>query len=200
MSLSLALGILVSDLRGYKFLTSAHAQESPCGETPTTVDTLSLDNVLAPDGVAVHNIYVNGQLIESGVIANSVRFVDGSVVNADGVVVGNEGPADADGVVVGNEAPCFNGVVVGNERPDDPGDGDGASGPDGVVVGNEANVSGYIVNASGRANGGALTGDNINITNGVITGQNLLLSGSTIDGGIINITGTITGVNITPAN
>jgi hypothetical protein len=195
MSLSLVLGILVCNESGYGFLITAHA----CENAPATVvsETLTLEGVTAPNGVAVHNITVNGQLIEAGVIASSVQFVDGNVVNANGVVVGN---GDGDGEGTGPD-----GVVVGN------GDGDG-TGPDGVVVGNggpctngvvvgnDITVSGYIVSSTGEVNGGTLTGDNISITNGVITGENLLLSGATINGGFISISGTITAIQITPTN
>jgi hypothetical protein len=203
VSLSLALGILVCNMSDYGFLTTAHACGADGSGVTVIGQTWTLDQALAPNGVIVQNILVNGQIVEAGVIAGPVQLVSGSVVNANGVLVGNEEPGaatsgtDAYGVLVGNEAPCLEGVLVGNEEP-----GAATSGTDayGVLVGNEINVNGLIVSASGTASGGILTGDNISITGGLITGQNLLLSGATINGGFISMSGTITGVTTAPSN
>ena len=179
VSLSLALGILVSDLSGYKFLTSAQAQTDPCSGRGVTVvsDDIHIGEGLSLSGIAVRNVLVNGQLVEEGVIAGSVLIVD-SAVN------------DAEGVIVGNDAPLLNGVIVGNDIPS----------PNGVIVGNDVNVSGTIISTGSTANGGTLTGDGVTVTGGVITGQNLLLSGSTIEGGSFSLSGEITRIEITPAN
>jgi hypothetical protein len=206
LSLSLALGILVCNMSDYGFLTTAHA----CGGGDSTVTggTLTLDNALAPDGVAFSNILVDGQIVEAGVIAGPVRFVSGSMVNSTGVLVGNEvssaqpSGSNTYGVLVGNEAPCTAGVLVGNELTA------GASIPLasggaatlGVLVGNELTFSGLIISSSGTANGGILTGDNISISGGVITGQNLLLSDSTVNGGFSTMSGTVTGVSAPSGN
>ncbi|MFL6337326.1 MAG: hypothetical protein ACJ754_28840 [Pyrinomonadaceae bacterium] len=207
MSLSLALGILVCNMSGYGFLTTAHACGGSGGST-VIGNTLLINNALAPDGVAFRNILVNGQIIEAGVIAGPVQFVSSSVVNANGVIVGNEVPgaqpsgSDDYGVLVGNEVPCTDGVLVGNEVPNGGGGAPVGGNPAtlGVLVGNELNVNGLIVSSSGTATGGILTGDNLTVSGGVITGQNLLISGSTIDGGFISMSGSITGVSTPSGN
>lgn len=225
LSLSLALGILVCNLSDHGFLTVAQARAVSCGsEGGSTVigETLNLNDAVAPDGVAVHNVLVNGQLVEVGFIAGSVRFISGSVIGANGVIVSNggdpttgngvivsngDGGTESDGVVVSNGSPCLDGVIVSNGDGSTGtngvivSNGDGDTGPHSVIVGDEISASGYVVSASGTANGGTLTGDNLTITDsGVITGQNLLLSGTTIDGGFISVSGTITGISIAPAN
>jgi hypothetical protein len=200
VSLSIALGILVCNMTDYGLLTTAHA----CGSDGSSVTVLgeswTLDHALAPDGVAFQSIVVNGQILEAGVIASPVNFVSGSVVNAQGVLVGNEvggvqpPGTSSNGVLVGNETPCMDGVLVGNE-----GQISGSStDPKGVLVGNEVNVTGVIVDSSGTASGGILTGDNISISNGVLTGQNLVLSGATLSGGVISMSGAITEVSTSP--
>lgn len=203
VSLSLALGILVCNMSDYGLLTTAHACGADGSGLTVIGQTWTLNHALAPNGVTVQNILVNGQIVEAGVIAGSVQIVSGTVINANGVLVGNEEPGaassgtDAYGVLVGNEAPCVQGVLVGNEEPSAASSGANANG---VLVGNEININGLIVGASGTANGGILTGENISITGGLITGQNLLLSGATINGGFINMSGTITGGTTAPGN
>jgi hypothetical protein len=184
MSLSLALGILVSDLRGYKLLTSAHAQESPCGE-PSDFG----GGTIILSGIEVSGLSVNGQLVEQGVIAGSVQLINSTIAYEDsgdtsGVVVGGGNSPAPSGVVVGGGniiiaegeaeggSPCTEGVVVG--------------GGNGVVVGggNSPAPSGVVV-GGGTVIGGLLTCDDINITNGVISGTNLVLTGATINTGSI---------------
>lgn len=206
LSLSLALGILVCNMSDYGYLTTAHACGNGNGPATVVGETLTIDDALAPEGLVVHNIVVNGQFVENGIIAGSVRFVGGEVVNANGVIVGNEVPGGASShdndVQGGNETPCLNGVLVGNETPGANPGGNGAPTSNGVLVGNEIKItSGVIVSASGMAEGGTLTGDELTVTaGGIITGRNLILSGTTLNGGYINISGTITGIKITPAN
>ena len=201
MSLSLALGILVGDMGGLKLLTTAHAEDSTCSGM-VYGQQVTLEEGVAVSGIAVRDIYVNGQLVPEAVIAGRVQLVDSSVVNALGVIVGgNEVP---NGVIVGgreeNVTPC--GVIVGgNEVPNGVIVG-GNEVPNGVIVGGReveaVSLSGATVNASGTAVGGELTGDGITINDGVITGQNLLLSGTTIDGG--SISGTTEGISVPPSN
>lgn len=207
MSLSLALGILVSDLSGFSHLTRAQAQESgSCGSVSSSTVVI---NSGVTDGVLVRDIVVNGEMIAQGVIAGSVTIINSSVESANGVLVGggDSSETNSSGVLVGggdntssgsgSGSPCVNGVLVGG--------GDGAATTSGVLVGGgdkaesgQVSVDGADVNTSSTFVGGILTGDNIVVTDGVITGQNLLLSGATIDGGSIN--GTVTAVRITPAN
>jgi len=208
-------------LSDYGYLTTAHA----CGGSLTVIgETMTLSDALAPNGVGFHNLLVNGQLIDAGVIAGPVRLVGGGVINTNGVIVsnGNNEPAP-NGVIVsnGSNEPAPNGVIVSNGEPCTDGvivsngggmvtngvivsNGDGDAIPSlgsAVVVSGEIGFSGYLISASGKANGGTLTGENISITEGgIITGENLLLSGTTIDGGFINMTGALTPVNNAPAN
>jgi hypothetical protein len=205
VSLSLALGILVCNMCDYGFLTTAHACD---GGVTVLGETMTLNNALAPNGVSFHNLLVNGQLIEAGVIAGPVQLVGGGVTNVNGVIVSNgESEPAPNGVIVSNGGPCTNGVIVSNGGETvtngvivSNGDGEQSAGS-AVTVSGEVSFSGYIISASGTANGGTLTGDNISITEGgVITGENLLLSGTTIDGGFMNMSGDLTGVSGTPAN
>ncbi len=201
MSLSLALGILVSDLRGYRLLTSAHAQErSPCvaqeqGE-PVTSDTVNIQDGVILNGLTVQNVNVNGSIIDQAVIADTVALSDATVVGpgSNGVLVGSGGNGPCRyGVLVGSGGPAPYGVLVGSGGP----------GLHGVLVGSGSpgstpTLSGVTGTASGTAVGGILTGDNITITNGVLSGQNLLLSGATFNDS--STTGSITLVTLTPAN
>jgi hypothetical protein len=217
MSLSLALGILVSDLSGYRLLTRVHAQEGTCGGSVIIQDGLILS------GITVRNIVVNGSVLEQAVIAGSVQLIDATVegppigIEADGVIIGSGDSPVSNGVIIGSgDRPCSNGVIIGSgDRPvpngviigsgDRPvpngviiGSGDRPA-PNGVIIGSgNATIYGMTGETTGTAVGGTLTGDNITITDGLITGQNLLLSGTTINQG--SISGTITSVTITPAN
>src|SRR5215204_398493 len=117
MALSLILGILVSDLRGYRLLTRAHAQTSPCasqgGGVTLVSETVDIGQGISLNGLAVRNVLVNGQLVPEGVIAGGVRLLGGEVNGANGVIVGNDSPV-INGVIVGNDAPtAANGVIVG---------------------------------------------------------------------------------------
>lgn len=212
MSLSLALGILVSDLSGYKFLTSAHAEENPCGGsdggTPVITSTVFIaDGVTS--GIVVRDLVVNGALVGGGVIASTVQLLASDVVEANGALVGGGINPTPNGALVGGgdnpnpsgsneagETPCFNGALVGG--------GDNPT-PNGALVGggiaptsDEVTVSGAVVSASGTFSGGTLTGDDIVISGGVITGRNLVLNGATLDGG--SISGTVTSVSVSPSN
>jgi hypothetical protein len=186
MSLSLALGILVGDVGGFKFVASAHAQANDtCGGAG--VGTIAgspvlIANGIASGGIAVRDVLVNGELVAAGTIAGSVTIVGGDVAEANGVFVGGIGVDDPSqaGVYVGG-APCTSGVYVGGD-----------------TGGTEVSLGGAALSSSGTAVGGTLTGDNITVTNGVITGQNLLLSGTVIGGGFTS--GTFTSVQVTPVN
>ena len=173
MSLSLALGILVGDVGSFKLLTSAHAQQSPCGES------LNIEDGTVLSGITVRNVTVNGTVVEQAVVAGSVQLVDATLPGATGAIYAN-------GVYVGGggEEEGATGVYVGGG-----GEEEGATG---VYVGGVAIVT------PGAADGGTLTGDNIQVSNGVITGQNLLLSGAVIDGGPIGAA--FTTVSVTPAD
>jgi hypothetical protein len=171
MSLSLALGILVSDLSGYRLLTTAHARGG---------STVLINDGVATGGVAVRDVVVNGELVAQGVIADSVQIVNSTVEGTNGVIIGG---GTVSGVIIGGGT--VSGVIIGG----------------GTVVGGEGDevgVNGAVVNATGTLVGGTLTGDNIVINNGIITGQNLLLGGATIEGGSIN--GTMESASISPAN
>jgi hypothetical protein len=197
MSLSLALGILVSDLRGYRLLTSAHAQQgSPCGvsENDATVvsDTVNIEDGFILSGIAVRNVTVNGSVLDQAVIAGIVQISDATVVGSTSIIyTGGEVGAGQGGVLVGSDSPCTNGVLVGSDSP----------AINGVLVGSDSpspTLTGVTGSASGTAVGGMLTGDNITINDGVVTGQNLLLSGATFNDG--SISGTITSISIRPIN
>jgi hypothetical protein len=202
MSLSLALGILVSDLSGYRLLTSAHAQAGTCGgpggDGTVATDSVNIVDGLILSGITARNVTVNGTVLEQAVIAGSVRLADATVVGSttviqtngvivgsdslclDGVIVGSDGViVGSDGVIVGSDTPARNGVIVGSDSP-------------------TPSLSGVTGDASGTAVGGTLTGDNISINGGVVTGQNLLLSGTTIGQG--SVSGTVTSIRLTPAN
>ena len=200
MSLSLALGILVGDLGGYRLLTSAHAQSGICvepGEDGTVAtDSVNIVDGLILSGITARNVTVNGTVIEQAVIAGGVHLANAtvvgsnSVVQVDGVIVGSDTTPCGDGVIVGSD-----GVIVGSDTP--------SPGPSlsGVIVGSDspvANLSGVTGTASGTAVGGTLTGDNISVAGGVITGQNLLLSGTAIGRG--SVRGSFKSVTIRPAN
>ena len=214
VSLSLALGILVSDLSGYKLLTSAHAQENPCGGGGTTIESpMLIGDGLILSGITVRNGTVNGSVVEHAVIAGSVHLSGATVLGTTDVVGGNS-PC-LEGVIIGSgdsPQPQLNGVIIGSGDVvgGDPqlngviiGSGDVAGGDpqlNGVIIGSgDLTLSGVTGSATGTAVGGTLTGDDITVGDGgVITGQNLLLSGTTIDGGSIN--GTATSVSISPTN
>src|SRR4051812_29616550 len=91
MSLSLALGILVGDVGGFKLLTSAHAQEGSCGGSVNIVDGTVLS------GVTVRNVTVNGTVLEQVVVAGSVQLVNATLAGTtgamyvNGVYVGGDG-------------------------------------------------------------------------------------------------------------
>jgi hypothetical protein len=195
MSLSLALGILVSDLSGYRLLTRVHAQEGArCAGRPVVSDAVVVEDGLILSGITVRNVNVNGTFLEQAVIVGSVHLVNAlvegstSVIHADGVIVGSDAQC-ANGVIVGSDVASPSGVIVGSDRPT----------PNGVIVGSDRPaLSGVSGEATGTAVGGTLTGDDIAITDGFITGQNLLLSGATIDQG--SISGSITSISVRPAN
>lgn len=196
VSLSLALGILVGDVGGNRFLTTAHAQEGGncTSEDDATIlsDLITVEDGRILNGMTVHNVNVNGIIVEQAIIVGSVQLinttVEGSnVIQASGVLIGSGGPC-TNGVLIGSGG-STNGVLIGS----------GGSTTNGVLIGSGTPVvSGVTGEATGTAVGGSLTGDNIVVTDGVITGQNLLLSGATINQG--SISGTITSVTITPTN
>ncbi|MBV8856937.1 MAG: hypothetical protein JOZ02_08415 [Acidobacteria bacterium] len=197
MSLSLAVGILVSDLSGYRLLTSAHAQATTCdgpgGDGTVVTDSVNIVDGLILSGITTRNVTVNGTVLGQAVIAGSVHLADATVVNSTSLI-------QTSGVIVGSDILCTDGVIVGSDGVIVGSDTPGPS-RNGVIVGSDSptpNLSGVTGDTSGTAVGGTLTGDDITITDGVITGHNLLLSGTTIDQG--SVSGTITSVTITPAN
>ena len=208
VSLALALGILVSDLSGYRLLTTAHAQQGPCGG-----GAVSIVDGLMLNGLTVGDVIVNGNVVENAVIAGSVRISNAQVVgstgavsaNSGGVIVGVDNPVAVNGVIVGVDAPCSttSGVIVGVDNPvavngvivgvDNP------VAVNGVIVGVDgANLIGVTGGTSGTAIGGVLTGDGITVNGGVITGQNLMLSGAVLSGGSID--GMFGSVSLTSGN
>lgn len=195
VSLSLVLGIIVSDLCGYQFLNAARAGSK--GQEKS----VKINEGVALNSLTVHGLLIDGQVVARGVIAGDVRIVD-STVSAAGVVVGDtvstSGVVVGDtvstaGVVVGDtvsvagvvvgDTVSVTGVVVGDtvstsgvvvgDQDQDPSLSGGASGLSGVVI------------VGGRSSGGMLTGDDITVSNGVITGQNLVLTGANIKGGAV---------------
>ena len=203
VSFSLVLGILVSDVAGYRFLTAAHAQN---GSNPGNGRSIKVGEGVALNGMAVHGLLVNGQVVTHAVIAGNVRIVDGAVANArvgsegvnastSGVVVGDT-IASTSGVVVGDTIASMSGVVVGDTVATTSGVvvGDTIASTSGVVVGDQSPTATgdeiiliNVIILNGNSIGGALTGDGITINeDGVITGTNLLLTGATIGGGSIH--------------
>ncbi|MBV9924301.1 MAG: hypothetical protein JOZ96_04605 [Acidobacteria bacterium] len=154
MSLSLALGILVGDMGGLKLLTTAHAEDSTCSGM-VYGQQVTLEEGVAVSGIAVRDIYVNGQLVPEAVIAGRVQLVDSSVVNALGVIVGgNEVP---NGVIVGGrevEAVSLSGATVNASGTAVGGEltGDGITINDGVITGQNLLLSGTTID------GGSISG------------------------------------------
>ena len=212
VSFSLAFGILVSDLSGYRFLTTAHARGSSCSGKKVATKHVSVDDGHVLGGIHFRTIRVDGHVIPHGVIAAGVHINDTTIVGANGVIV-SDGSPTTNGVIVSDGSPCANGVIVSDGSPNVLGvivsDGspttngvivsDGSPEPAGVIVSDGVAVKGVIVSDGVMAHGGTLTGDNITVTDGVVTGENLRLTGTTIRGGTVNINGSITSVQISPA-
>lgn len=207
MSLSLVLGILVSDLRGYRLLTSAHAQEgSPCGviENDVTVvgDTVNIENGLILSGITVRNVTVNGIVLDQAVIAGSVQISDATVVGSTGMVYSEEADAGPSGVIIGSESPKPNGVIIGSENPCSNGViiGSESPKPNGVIIGSESpKPNGVIIgseNPSPSPNGVIIGSERTIIADvtGVATGTAV---GGTLTGDDIIVTdGFVTGQNL----
>ena len=228
VSFSLALGILVSDVCGSRFLTAARAGNNSCHGKKVSSKHIKINNGIVHDGVAVRRVTVNGQVVHHGVIASSVIINDMTAPGVKGVLVGDNGPAPAgaasgdgsvcrDGVLVGDNSPvAITGVLVGDNSPVAitgvlVGDNSPVA-TNGVLVGDNSptpetginaegiHVSGAVVSIGGTASGGVLVGDNITISNGVITGENLVLTGSRVKGGHVSVVGSTAEVQISPAN
>lgn len=223
LSLSLVIGILVSDLVGTRFITAAHAQTGSCA-------TIVSNQVDVPDGVAaaaqgilIRNVKVGGQVIPFGlIVASSVHLshstlfggggvkADGVVVsdggggaaNTDGVVVSDGGgTANADGVVVSDGgAVSYDGVVVSDGGQCRDGvvvsDGGGAANTDGVVVSDGASVDGVVVSDGLTATGGTLAGDGVVVSDGMVTGSDLRLVGATLTARSASVHGVITSLSV----
>ncbi|HEX7317876.1 MAG TPA: hypothetical protein VF297_28490 [Pyrinomonadaceae bacterium] len=218
VSLSLALGILVGDVGGYKLLTSAHAQAGGnCGGTvggePIVSDTVFVEDALILNSITVHNVTVNGTFVEQAVVVGGVQLVNTTVAGSSSIYSDSDAVASGNGVLIGSGSPCTTGVLIGSGSPVPTGVliGSGSPTQGGVLIGSDAPtqggvligsgspvVSGVTGEATGTTDGGTLTGEDISITDGFITGRNLLLSGATIDQG--SISGIITSIRITPAN
>ena len=209
VSLSLALGILVSDLGGYGILTRAYARADTCGSqsnyTTVVSNFVKISDGLILGGIAVRGVVFDGRVLEQALIAGSVHISDGTVVGANGVLVSDGSPSpegvlvsdggptsETNGVLVSDGGPCLYGVLVSDGAP--------TAGANGVLVSDGITVNGVLVSDGVTATGGILTGDNVTFTGGVITGQNLRLAGATLAGQTVDISGTITSVQISPAN
>lgn len=189
LSLSLVVGILVSDFAGARFLTTAHAQSGQC--TSTTVITPAAE--IGDGGTTAQNIILNGvvvgnRVISNGVIAGSVQLSDSTLIGAGGVTVA--------GVIVGDGGQCTNGVIVGDGAgADGVIVGDGAAGADGVIVGDGAGVNGVVVGDGLTAYGGTLIGDGVIVGDGGnVTGSNLRLVGATLTARSASANGVITSI------
>ncbi|HST53521.1 MAG TPA: hypothetical protein VLJ61_16030 [Pyrinomonadaceae bacterium] len=189
LSLSLVIGILVSDFAGARFLTTAHAESGQCtGQgAGTTIITPSVeigDGETAVQGIIISDVTVGSEVVSQGVISGNVKVSNSTFVGADGVTANGVLVGDdfiADGVLVGDVAPCTTGVLVGDVLT-----------MDGVLVGDDF-----------TATGGVLVGDDISVNGGVITGQNLRLIGSTIAGKSASVGGIIKAVEggrVAPSN
>src|SRR5687767_12705627 len=129
VSFSLAFGILVSDLRGYRVLTSAHAQSNSCSGTPVATRHARVSYGLVLGGIHFRTIRVDGHVITHGVIASDVRIEDTTIVGANGLIdggggvsvngalVGDGSPVATNGALVGDNSPCTNGALVGDGSP-----------------------------------------------------------------------------------
>lgn len=188
LSLSLVVGILVSDFAGARFLTTAYAQSGQC--TSTTVITPAAE--IGDGGTTAQNIILNGvvvgnRVITNGMIAGSVQISNSTLIGAGGVTV--------DGVIVGDGGQCTNGVIVGDGTGTDGvivGDG---TGMDGVIVGDGASVNGVVGGDGLTAYGGTLTGDGVIVGDGgIVTGSNLRLVGTTLTARSASANGIITSV------
>ncbi len=182
VSFSLALGILVSDVRGYKFLTSAHAQEvNPCGtlegDATLFTGTMTVEDGLILSGITVRNINVNGNILEEASIAGNVQITSATVVGATGIIYAEgEFAAEPNGVLVGSGRPCLNGVLVGSNGVLV---GSGSPSPNGVLVGSGVpSPNGVLVGSGSPSPNGVLVGSGSPSPNGVLVGSNGVLVGS----------------------
>ncbi|MBC7930497.1 MAG: hypothetical protein H7Z38_08000 [Rubrivivax sp.] len=186
MSLSLIVGILVCDLTGTKFSTTAQAQANPCsagGNSGTVVSNVVeiTEGGTSVNGMVINNVQVAGQVIPQAVIAGSVQISASTVVSDGGITV--------NGVIVSDGIPCANGVIVS----------DGVT-ANGVIVSDGVTANGVIVSDGITATGGTLEGDNISVEGGIVSGNNLRLVGASLTGTSVRIGGIITGIRVSPTN
>src|SRR5687767_4326973 len=118
VSCSLALGILVSDVCGARFLTAARAKNDSCQGRGKKVSSkhVTINNGLALGGLAVRGVFVNGSVVRHGVIASSVVINDMTTPGVQGVLVGDGSPTSGAGPS-GADSVCRNGVLVGDGAP-----------------------------------------------------------------------------------
>ena len=73
LSLSLVIGILVSDFAGARFLTTAHAESGQCASTTVITPAVEIgDGATTTQGIVMTDVTVGDQVISQGVIAGSV--------------------------------------------------------------------------------------------------------------------------------
>lgn len=194
VSLSLVVGILVSDVTGLRVIPKANAQTGAAPSPTVSVRAARLSSsVIIAKGVVINGVETNG------VFANSVRVADavvdarcgvsalgfnsaGERVYALGVIVSGESPVSAgpsdslstNGVIVSGELadqeppPATNGVIVSGEL----------EGQDETATTNGVIVSGTVyVGQSLEVSGGTVTGD-VQVNNGVISGSSLSVVGA----------------------
>ena len=190
VSLSLVVGILVSDLAGARLLTAAHAQTSGGCAGQSSV---RITRGLLSGGVVVHNVTVGGQLVALAYIPGSVQIARGSVGGVNGVIVSDGSPGAVEGVIVSDGGPNRDGVIVSDGSPN--------ADRDGVIVSDGITANGVIVSDGGSviATGGTISGEGVSVENGVITGYNLVLRGATISGSM-GFNGTVTKIRVNPAH
>ena len=186
VSSSLVLGILVSDLCGYRLLTVAHAGDT-CATQDKKVSSkrVKVTSGLALGGVNVRGIIVNGQLIDHGVIASRVLLSDMTAPNARGVLVGDDA-ATPSTATSGEGSLCKDGVLVGDGSPS-------PASLTGVLVGDDSQTSlnGVLV---GDGSPGVLVGDGSPVTTtGVLVGDELLSEDITVGDAVISVKGIASG-------
>jgi hypothetical protein len=215
VSLSLAFGILVSDLVGFAVLTAARAQAGSCsehgGRASLVNNVVRINDGLVLNGIVFRGLNVEGRVIGEGVIAGSVRVVNSTLVGGahgasfpgfpgvivsdghpgtSGVIVGSGSPSLA-GVIVGSGSPSLTGVIVGSG--DAPQAGATSVCTDGVIVGSGSpSLAGVIVGSGSPSLSGVIVGSG----DAPQAAGEVGVTGAVIIGGGAAAGGVLTGDNI----
>lgn len=189
VSLSLVLGILVSDLTGLRVLSTVKAETTliPVSAGRLASNLIEVKGVMV-DGVATDALIEGGvglgdAFIDSGCGVTPVGYTStGDAVYAiggftgattEGVFTsGNVNGVFTSGNVAGSDEGTTNGVFTsGNLSGDDEGGTNGVFTSGNVYVGDTLRVT-----------GGSLSGTDVQVNNGVISGSDLAVVGSYVSG------------------